>query len=177
MRVEVISAIRVSDGDLVMSVGTREIRQKKPVVYQEIDGTRRPIDANYVLRDGARVGFDIGAYDHNRSLIIDPQLIYSLYLSGEQILGVAIDTAGNAYICGAVQDSYNENVTDAFIIKLNSTGTAVIYSNVFGAPGVFDQANGIAVDASGNAYVTGHPFGDAPARALPTANPIERVHS
>jgi hypothetical protein len=63
---EGVSSLRLADGDLVMSIGNGEIHQKKPVVYQEIDGARRVVDADYVLRDGGRIGFNIGAYDHKR---------------------------------------------------------------------------------------------------------------
>jgi Beta-propeller repeat len=154
-----VSAPRLLDGDLVMSSGKGEIRQQKPVAYQEIDGSRRGVDARYVLLDGGRIGFEVGAYDRRQPLVIDPQLIYSLYMFDEQDMGGTVDAAGNVYVCGATMDSVYEALTDAFVVKINSTGTAVIYRNFFGVKGGSDQANAIAADAAGNAYVTGHTSG------------------
>ena len=94
-------------------------------------------------------------------------LIYSTLLggSGFDVAGdIAIDSAGNAYVTGiaqagfpvtpgAFQTSFN-GVNDAFVTKLNSTGSSLIYSTFLGGSGN-DGANGVAVNAAGNAYVTG----------------------
>ena len=171
---EGVSGVRLADGDLVMSIGKGEIRQKKPAVYQEIDGAKRVVDARYVLRDGAGIGFAVGAYDHRLPLVIDPQLIYSLYMFFEHGLGVATDPAGDAYICGYTPDAFEPDKTDdAFVTKLNPAGTAVIYRNSFGAPAAPDEANAIAVDPLGNAYVVGHTGASSPFGGFPTVNPIE----
>src|SRR5205807_6072677 len=62
----------------------------------------------------------------------------------------------------------------AFVIKLNATGTATIYSNRFGAlNGGNDQANAIAVDAAGNAYVAGHTVGHSNWGDFPTVKPLQ----
>jgi RHS repeat-associated protein len=79
--------------------------------------------------------------------------------------GVALDTAGNAYLAGAAGSSNLPTTagaaqttsgggTDAFLTKLNATGTALGYSTYIGGSGT-DQAYGVAVDRSGNAYVGG----------------------
>jgi hypothetical protein len=59
-------------GDLVLHVGTREVRQRRPVVYQEPQGVRRAVEARYVLHGPRRVGFQLGAYDPGLALVIDP---------------------------------------------------------------------------------------------------------
>ena len=166
--------MQLADGDLVLAAGDSQIRQKRPVVYQEIGGTRRFVDAKYVVRGEGRVGFNIGRYDHGRPLIIDPQLIYSLNRFFEKAYGVAIDGAGNAYICGTTLNGFSGG-TSALVVKLNSTGTAVIYSNTFGAREGGEQANGIAVDTGGNSYVTGFTPGSEPGWGFPTVNPIQPV--
>ncbi len=171
------AAMRLADGDLVLSLGDREIRQRKPTVYQDVDGRRRMIAARYLVRDGGRFGFEVGAYDPTRPLIIDPQLIYSAYMFLDQGLGVAIDASGNAYVCGATMDLVLESQTDAFVVKINSSGTAVVYGNTFGSRGRSDQANATTVDAAGNAYVAGYTAGWAPAGSFPTLNPIQSVQS
>jgi hypothetical protein len=95
-------------------------------------------------------------------------LIYSTYLGGSDLdaaFGVAVDAAGNAHVTGetnssdfpttadAVDDSYGGS-TDAFVSKLDATGSALAYSTFLG--GTFpDLALGIAVDAAGSAYAAG----------------------
>jgi hypothetical protein len=89
-------------GELVFKVGDDEIRWHKPVVYQEQDGTRWEIAAHYAITDRNRIGFELAKYDARRPLYIDP-LIYSTYLGGsetDQGYGIALDSAGNAYVTG-----------------------------------------------------------------------------
>src|SRR5207247_7788629 len=64
-----------AQGDLVLHAPGGAIRQHKPVVYQEIDGTRQEIAGSYVLRGASRVGFQVAAYDRSRPLIIDPVVL------------------------------------------------------------------------------------------------------
>src|SRR5690242_3681860 len=62
-------------GDLVIRVGNGEYRHKRPLVYQEMDGKRVPIQGAWLLH-GREGRFRIGTYDRNRPLIIDPPLAY-----------------------------------------------------------------------------------------------------
>ena len=92
---------------------------------------------------------------------------YSTYLGGNSTdrgVGIAVDVSGNAYVAGvtlspnfptanAIQATHGLN-NDAFVTKLNSQGSALVYSTYLGG-GNTDVARGIAVDATGNAYVTG----------------------
>src|SRR4030095_12021688 len=113
------------------------------------------------------VAFRIGQYDSSKSLVIDPVLVYSSFLggaSGEQGLGVAVDSQGSAYITGRTNStdfpvvnayqSVKGTVDDAFIVKLNPAGSALVYATYFGGNGT-DVGNAIAVDAQGSAYITG----------------------
>ena len=59
-------------GDLVLHTAAGAIRQRKPIIYQEVAGRRVEIPGDYVLRDGQRVGFHVAAYDTSLPLIIDP---------------------------------------------------------------------------------------------------------
>ncbi len=96
-------------------------------------------------------------------------LLYSTYLGGSSFDSggaIAVDASGNAYVtgqtgstnfpttAGAFQTTYNGGFYDAFVTELNPTGTSLLYSTYLGG-GSVDIGNGITVDATGNAYVTG----------------------
>ena len=126
------------------------------------------IPGSYALDDKYEVSFDIGPYDRSRPLIIDPMVLrYSSYLggSGDELgLGITLDASGNAYLTGATSSTDFPTTTpaqaslaggfDAFVTKINPAGTAIVYSTYLGGSG-FDQGLDIAVDAAGNAYLTG----------------------
>src|SRR5262249_39889838 len=133
------------------------------------------VDSRYQLfdeaADDARYGFVIGAgYQPDHELIIDPGVEYSTFLGGashEIAAGIQVDAAGNAYIVGTTQSpdfptttgafkrpGAASNFGDAFVTKLNATGTALIYSTFLGGNS-FDWGRAIAIDAAGNAYVAG----------------------
>ena len=96
---------------------------------------------------------------------------YSTYLggtTGSVGYGIAVDSSLNAYVTGytsspdfpttanAFQNSYaGPSCCDAYITKLTSTGSALVYSSYLGGTEE-DVGYGIAVDSSANAYVTGY---------------------
>ena len=94
-----------------------------------------------------------------------------------------MDSSGNAYVTGYTDSTdfptanpLQANVTgigsvDAFVAKLNAAGSALVYSTYLGGSGD-DDGNGIAVDSSGNAYVTGNTY----STDFPTANPLQSDH-
>jgi len=153
-------------GDLVLTTVAGDLRLHRPVVYQDVDGSRRVLDGGYVL-DGRRVTFRVTGRDAARPLVIDPVLGYSTFLGGsssDQGFGVAVDTSGNAYVTGSTLSSnfpvsaaalqaVRKSVNDVFVTKLDPTG-AVVYSTFLGGNGD-DIGHGVAVDSSGNAYVAG----------------------
>ena len=171
-------------GRLLIETPLGELQDSPPVSYQEIDGARVPVHSRYVLNDqgGGKqgYGFAVGPnYRPDRELIIDPGVDYSTFLGGsshEEGNGIAVDAAGNAYIVGTTQStnfpttlgafdrSFAGGVVDVFVSKLNSNGSGLVYSTYLGGtptplrrgPGdPFEFGRGIAVDANGNAYVTG----------------------
>jgi beta-propeller repeat-containing protein len=161
-----------AEGELVLHAAGGALRQRKPVIYQETDGLRREIDGGYILKGANRVGFRVAAYDDSRPLVIDPVLFYSTYLGGsgfEVGNGIAVDPVGNAYVTGTTAsvnfpttagafdmtlDMTLEGNSEAFVTKLNPTGSALLYSTYLGGSSG-EEGFGIAVDIAGNAYVTG----------------------
>ena len=90
-------------GELVLRTPGGAIRQHKPQIYQDIDGRRQTISGGYARRGPSTVGFDLGAYDASRPLVIDPTLAYSTYLGGSGLdvaRGIAVDILGDAYVTG-----------------------------------------------------------------------------
>ncbi|MGO8929818.1 MAG: SBBP repeat-containing protein [Limisphaerales bacterium] len=161
-----------AQGDLVLSVGAAQLRQHKPVLHQIIGGARKEVTGGYRLKDPQTVAFEVGRYDPQCPLIIDPVLSYASYFGGSgntTAWDVALDGAGNVYVAGATltaglatpgawQTNYAGDFTtyagDAFVAKFDTTCSNLIYMTYLGGSG-YDAAMAIAVDAAGNAYVTG----------------------
>jgi Beta-propeller repeat len=138
------------------------------------------IDSHYQIEGDGRVSLEVAQYDSSKPLIVDPVLSYFTYLGGmlpDAGLRIAVDSSGNAYVTGATvspnfptsapvsgQGSYHMSLCrsagstfpcpDAFVTKLNPTGTAAVYSTYLGGSRS-DLGIGIAVDSNGNAYVAG----------------------
>ncbi len=160
--------LRISnEGDLVLRSGSAEITERRPSVYQEINGERRIIEGHYVLLKNREAGFAVGEYDHSRTLVIDPTLVYATYFGGSgDDLGssVAVDSSNNVYIAGTTSSANfpthgpafpsSAGLSDIFVTKIDSTGGNVVYSTYVGGSGL-DRGDGLAVDAGGNAYVVG----------------------
>jgi hypothetical protein len=157
----------VADGSLHLNTKSGEIVQPAPFIYQELEGKRQQIDGRYVLAGPNEVIFEIGQYDRTRTLVIDPRLVYSSFHGGSGVDnadGIAVDLNGNAYIVGTTR-SANLNLaapfqgnlkgsSDIFVAKVNSTGTALIYSTYLGgSSGDFGEA--IAVTSDGKVCITG----------------------
>ena len=156
-------------GDVLLSVdGKRDIALGKPHVYQEFDGQRREIAGNFVLDAENRIAFALGPYDHAQPLVIDPTLTYSTYLGGVNTSpsGATVDSTGNLFVTGvttvsgfpATLGAYQTSAasTDtAFVAELTPAGDALVYATLLGGSSGKDSAAAIAVDASGDAFVTG----------------------
>ena len=182
-----------ANGDLVVTSTTSEVRYQKPVAYQTAaDGHKQLVAARFVLKSRNEVGFAVPSYDPARTLIIDPTLLYSTYIAGatagpyffgyfgDQAAGIAVDSAGSAYITGVTASGdfpvtsgadqtvckpYGNGCTNGgawqpgygtavFVSKLSPDGSSLVYSTYL-AGSVTDSGSGIAVDSSGNAYIAG----------------------
>ena len=174
--------LRIDDkGDLVLGADGDEVRLRKPQVYQDAGRTRKAVEGRYWMAAADTISFRVGDYDRRKPLVIDPVLMYSTYLGGEDVdigTSIAVDSAGNAYITGytegdfptknPLQPDYDADDDMAFVSKINPSGSALMYSTYLGGyqgnPGY-----GIAVDSAGNAYVTG----STTSSNFPTVNPLQ----
>jgi hypothetical protein len=154
-------------GELILRTASGEVRHHKPLVYQESNGLRKVIDAQYRLTGKRQVGFELADYDRTKSLTIDPILTFSTYLGGtgvEFANAIVVDATGNSYVVGQTDSTNfplatplqttNGGGQDTFVTKLNASGTALVYSTYLGGSGD-DPGWDIAVDGTGSAYVTG----------------------
>ncbi|MDQ1335758.1 MAG: hypothetical protein QG552_2708 [Thermodesulfobacteriota bacterium] len=177
-----------SAGELLIKTAFGELRESRPYIYQEIGG-EKAVEGRFEIHPPAGqaqrgkflYGFQIASYNPSCPLIIDPTLSYSTYLggSGEDYgLAIAVDGSGCVYITGTTHSSnfpvlnpYQRAIAgdwDAFITKLSASGDTLVYSTYLGGTG-FDRGYGIAVDASGCAYVTGETYSGN----FPTKNPFQ----
>ena len=178
-------------GDLVLQNANDEIRLLKPVIYQRHGGIQREVRGQYALLDKHEVGFQIGPYDPQEPLVIDPVLSYTTYLRGNSLdfgSSIVVDGAANAYVTGQtsstnfptvnpfqpkVADSCstsNYDCRDAFVTKLNAAGS-LVYSTYLGGTRA-ESGLAITVDRAGNAYVTGRTC----STNFPIANALQPTH-
>ena len=157
-----------SEGDLVLHTGDGRLIQKKPFIYQEINGVKQVVSGDYKLVDTNEVAFHVGAYDVNETLVIDPVLSYSTYLGGstgfDTARAIVVNASGNAYVGGRTSSTDFPTLSpvqathgggdDAYVTKLSADGSTLLYSTYLGG-GRNDFADGIALDSSDNVYITG----------------------
>ncbi len=148
-------------------------RLSAPRAWQEVGGERRGVDVAFAQGEGRdEFGFRVGVYDSALPLVIDPVLTVSTYLGGARLdnaNAIAVDPNGAIYLTGlaassdfptttgALQTAKGDASTtayDAYVTKLDASGSHLVWSTYLGGTGS-DIANGIAVDASGNAHVGG----------------------
>jgi beta-propeller repeat-containing protein len=175
MKFEGTDGLRVNDrGEIVLSVGSGEVVQQTPVVYQRRDsGEVVRIDARYRFLDHGEIGVTLGIYDRSSALVIDPALLYSAYLGGtygDAAISIGHDAEGYLYLAGytyssdfqaggdVVQVLQKVGTRDAWAMKFDpfasDPGNVILYSTYFGGE-LDDDLTGMAVDSKGVMYLTG----------------------
>lgn len=127
---------------------SRILKEDAPVSYQRIDNEQILVSTQYKIEKGKSVGFDVGTYNPEQDLIIDPSLLYSTFLGGSELdagSDIIIDLQLNAYVVGSTSSpnfpttpgAYDRviNNSEAFISKLDSTGADLLFSTYFGGSG------------------------------------------
>jgi hypothetical protein len=169
-------------GDLVFSTRFGEVKQSELFTYQIIQGEKKEISSRFKLSANGNVSFEIGSYDHNYPLVIDP-LLYSTFLGGsdaEQGVSLALDANNDTYVAGGTwSPTFPQlpgiyafsGVADGYVSKINTSLAGVsslIYSTFIGGSN-HEWFYSIDVDPiSQNAYVTGQTL----STDYPTVNPI-----
>lgn len=139
------------------------------------------VAGGYKIDEKNDVAFGVSDYDRTKPLVIDPTLVYSTYLGGggyydgfeyNQASAIAVDGSGSAYVTGFTRSpnfpttpnsyqsampsgcdpQYDSPCEFVFVTKFSPDGSSLVYSTFIGN---FAFGYGIAVDASGSAYVTG----------------------
>lgn len=158
------------EGSLILRTSAGELRHERPVAYQEQDGSRFLVTAEFKQLTDGTIGFQVGEYDQTRPLVIDPVLVYSTYYGGsasDSGRGITVDAMGNAYVVGDSFSSdflppdvpFNASTTNSnlFVGKLRADG--LLLSIAFFGPLPIathnEFATGLAVDGSGNVYLCG----------------------
>ncbi len=171
-----VEAVTLREGALVLQTALGELIEAAPIIYQDIDGDRVAVAGQYELLGEGKVGFDLGAYDPNYALIIDPTLQYSSYLGGtlqDQGDAIALDAEGNIYIAGrTISTDFPTRIPlqsalsnpgsfkfDAFITKIAADGASAFYSTYLGGL-ENDRALDVVVDSRGSAFVVGQTSSD-----------------
>ena len=152
------------DGALALHTRHATATQRPPVASQP-GGS--PVPARYRLLSRDTATFQLGPYNPPPPPPHDP-VITGTYLGGsadDRAFGIATDLDGNVYVAGVTaspnfptasprQAAFAGGGADAFVAKFDPTLSRLIFCTFLGGSGA-DQANRIAVDASGNAYVFG----------------------
>jgi MYXO-CTERM domain-containing protein len=168
-----------TDGALEVRTPDGAIVQHPPRAFQRRGENAVIVDVSFRLLDEAHVGFDVGAYDPDRELVVDP-LVSSTYLGGvgSEQPKIVVDVGGSAYVSGYTTsadfpiqggvDGVMAGPSDAFVTKLDPSGATFVYSTYIGGS-ADEYGAAIAVDGAGAAYVAGVTY----SADFPMVNPYQ----
>jgi hypothetical protein len=174
--------MRLDDqANLIVTSNGEEVKHSVPVIYQEDQDGRVSVAGKYIIKGTNEIGFEVGAYDHSKPLVIDPVVFYSSYIGGssnDEGFAVAVNANSEAYIAGEtssdaatfpLQNAFQSSqpATVAFITRMNNRGTDILYSTFLGDATGFctldvcgTEVRGIAVGSDGRISVTGATVND-----------------
>ncbi len=157
-----------ADGGLSIRTPDGALAVPPPIAYQTLGSERRYVPARFRPTATGAVGIALGAYDRSQPLVLGAAVDLATSFGGagdDGATDVALDAEGNIYLAGfansaalpaagGAQPTYGGGTGDAFVMKLDPTGTNVVYATYLGGRDQ-DFAESIVVDATGSAYVGG----------------------
>ncbi|MGC2745617.1 MAG: SBBP repeat-containing protein, partial [Candidatus Angelobacter sp.] len=172
------------DGSLKIRTDFGEMTETAPRLYQDLAGRRVPVKGKFKIYGHDTYAFAAELHRNTAALVVDPTLLYSTFLGGssgvscgnppfggcglsENATGIAVDAAGSAYITGVTASSdfpvstgalQTTSAADccAFVTKLSPLGDHLEYSTFVGGTNFSGAtSNAVAVNVSGEAYITG----------------------
>lgn len=166
--------------DLQMATSSGAMTLRKPHAYQLIDEAKQSVEASFVI-DHFHISLELGNYDSDLPLIIDPVLVYSTYLNGSspnnQNTGIAVNTLGEVYVVGTAYGATFPMTTTIIGIPLNNspyifiskfdTNGQLLFSTLINGSSLDDTAlattptHPLAIDLSDNIYLSGSTFSPA----------------
>ena len=167
--------LTLKNKDLVITTTVGEVKEQSPYTYQTGAKSTQQIPTQFKITDNV-VSFDVGKYNFNETLIIDPQLIFSTFTGSSQenwgftatpgadgtfYAGGVSFSNGFPVSPGAFSTTYNGGIpegqfggTDIAIMKYSANGANRIYATYLGG-GANEQPHSMIVDAAGNLIVAG----------------------
>jgi len=160
-----VKGVDAAGSEIAVDTGLGKIRDTVPLSYQ---ASGDAVSCRYEIRGLRSIGFRCSGWDRSSVLTIDP-LVYSGFLGGsgsDYGWSIKVDLAGDAYVTGMTASvdfpttpgSYDQTpsgMSTAFVTKITANGKSLIYSTYVGGNGR-DEGYSIALDLSGNAYITGY---------------------
>ena len=182
-RYEASGGARLSaEGDLVVSTSFGDLIHHKPVCYQEISCERLSVAAAFKSLGDGVFGFEVGAYDPDFPLVIDPVvLVSSTFIGGQKydVVGsVAVDPRGVVYALGKTESSdfpavkgYDSKIagdSDVFVLKFAADGRTLLFATFFGGSGS-ESGVELALDRKRTIWIAGN----TSSTDLPTKNAVD----
>ncbi|MCB0761693.1 MAG: gliding motility-associated C-terminal domain-containing protein [Flavobacteriales bacterium] len=170
------NGIEIVNGELIVHTCLGNVEELQPYAYQYIGGSLVEVPCAWVV-DGNIVSFDVGEYDPQYDLVIDPEVTFSSYIgspasnfgftatddsNGNLIAGAAVFASNYPTTAGAVQSNFNtafSSYCDAAISKFNASGTSLLYSTYLGGSGL-EMPHSIIADSQDNYIVMGQTGSD-----------------
>ncbi len=162
-------ALKIRNGQLYVSHSLGNLIEAQPYAYQVVNGQEIKVECDFFINELGQVGFSLGEFDDSKTLIIDPELIFSTY-SGSRFgnfgMTATYDKLGNGYMggtifstgydttLGAFQRAFQGGASDIVISKFNSDGDQLLYATYIGGSSA-ETVNSMVVDDSLNLSIFG----------------------